>query len=488
VDARRFHELTKHTPASIRRSQHVLDWSNKPHPFKEYVDLEPIRLPPPSSDTAFPATEAIVGRGPDGVRRLDLREVTRLLVLGAGVLRERVFADGERFYFRTYASAGALYPVELYVGCWGIDGLGPGLYHFHARDSALRQLGTNDPRTALFTACGGRDSLAATPMALVLTGIPWRTAWKYGARGYRHLFWDAGMIIANLLALAASGGHPVEVIAGFADDEVNALVGIDGRTETALAVVPVGNSSESQASMASGARAQETPQHAVEPLSRTTRNYPELVTAHAAGMLATGDVVSWQRSGDGRLTAPQETLCGDGVERVIRRRGSSRAFSRAPIPGEQLTDVLLRAMHALHSDWGSSLIELVAIVNAAEGLEPGAYRLEDGRLHLLAAGDFRDVGYWLCLEQPLGGDSAATVFLLADLRRTLSDYGSRGYRAAQLEAGIRAGRLYLGAYACGFGATGLTFYDDEVRKFFDTDLEPMLAVALGRPARGRRLL
>jgi hypothetical protein len=53
---------------------------------------------------------------------------------------------------------------------------------------------------------------------------------------------------------------------------------------------------------------------------------------------------------------------------------------------------------------------------------------------------------------------------------------------------MRAGRLYLGAYACGFGATGLTFYDDEVRKFLETDLEPMLAVALGRPARRRRLL
>jgi SagB-type dehydrogenase family enzyme len=488
MDARYFHELTKHTPASIRRSRHVLDWSNKPHPFKEYVDLEPIPLPPPSPDTAFPATEAIIGRRPNAGRGLDLSEISRLLVLGAGVLRERTFAGGERFYFRTYASAGALYPVEVYVVCSGIDELAPGLYHFHPRDIALRQLRADDPRPALIAACGGRDSAAAAPTAVVLTGIPWRTTWKYGARGYRHLFWDAGMIVANFLAVAASGGHSAEVIAGFADDEVNTLLGIDGRTEMALAIVPVGGSDERRGSAASVSRAHERPQHAVAPLSRQAREYPELVAVHAAGDLPSGDVASWQRSSTRHSNAPEDAPCRDGVETVIRRRGSSRAFSRASVPGGQLTDVLLRAMHDLTSDWGASLIELVAIVNAAEGIERGAYRLDDGRLHLLAAGDYRDVGYWLCLEQPLGGDAAATVFLLADLERAPSDFGSRGYRAAQLEAGIRAGRLYLGAYACGFGATGLTFYDDEVRKFFDTDLEPMLVVALGHPARGRRLL
>jgi SagB-type dehydrogenase family enzyme len=406
---------------------------------------------------------------------------------GAGVLRERVFAGGERFYFRTYASAGALYPVEVYVACSGIAELAPGLYHFHPRDSALRRLRADDPRPALLEACGGRDSLAAAPVALVLTGIPWRTTWKYEARGYRHLFWDAGMIIANFLALAASGGHPAEVIAGFADDEVNALVGIDGRTEMALAVVPLGGPPERTVPAASEP-ARESPHHAVAPLSRRMRDHPELVAAHASGVLSADDVASWQRPSARGSKAPQTAQCRDGVEKVIRRRGSSRAFARTSIPGEQLTDVLLRAMHDLSSDWGSSLVELVAIVNAAEGIEPGAYRLEHRGLHLLAAGDFRDVGYWLCLEQPLGGDAAATEFLLADLERASSEFGARGYRAAQLEAGIRAGRLYLGAYACGFGATGLTFYDDEVRKFFDTALEPMLAVALGRPDSGRRLM
>jgi SagB-type dehydrogenase family enzyme len=488
VDALRFHELTKHTPASVRRRSRLLDWSNKPHPFKEYVDLDPIPLPPPASDTDFPATEAIVGRGPNAPRPLDIPEVARLLVVGAGVLRERVFADGERFYFRTYASAGALYPNELYVACSDIDGLAPGLYHFHPRERALRPVATDDPRSYLARACGNRDAVATAPLSVVLTGIPWRTTWKYEARGYRHLFWDGGMIVSNLLALVASAGHTAEVVAGFADDEVNDLVGVDGRTEMALAVVPIGFSPESKGTSVSEPQMPTSAEHAVVPLSRSTREYPELVEGHAEGVLDSDKVSSWQRPPNRHSSAPRSALCRDGIEKVSRRRGSSRAFTRDPIPGDQLANVLARALTPFPSDWGSSLIEIAATVNAAEGLDRGAYWVDEGRLRLLADGDFRDIAYWLCLEQPLGGDAAATLFLLADLARIASEFGPRGYRAAQLEAGIRGGRLYLGAYACRFGATGLTFYDDEVRRFFHTDFEPMLAVALGRSARGQRLL
>jgi hypothetical protein len=77
---------------------------------------------------------------------------------------------------------------------------------------------------------------------------------------------------------------------------------------------------------------------------------------------------------------------------------------------------------------------------------------------------------------------------MTELAATTEKLGPRGYRAAQLEAGITAGRIYLGAYACSFGATGLTFYDDKVREFFKTKDEPMLVTALGRPAKGRPLM
>jgi hypothetical protein len=77
------------------------------------------------------------------------------------------------------------------------------------------------------------------------------------------------------------------------------------------------------------------------------------------------------------------------------------------------------------------------------------------------------------------------VFFLADLRAILNRFGNRGYRATQLEAGILGGKLYLAAYAQHFGASGLTFYDDDVVRFFSPHAEGKSAiflVALGKSA------
>jgi nitroreductase len=169
-----------------------------------------------------------------------------------------------------------------------------------------------------------------------------------------------------------------------------------------------------------------------------------------------------------------------GIERAIRRRGSKRAFDSAGrVPVEQLAGILELASYRLDCDWGGPMTRVALIAHGIDGLDPGAYRYGNG-FELVAAGNLRQQSRFLCLEQPLGGNGAATLFLLADLEGIYAALGARGYRAAQLDAGITAGRIYLGAYACGFGATGLTFYDDEVRIFFKTEWEPMLVVALGR--------
>jgi SagB-type dehydrogenase family enzyme len=119
-------------------------------------------------------------------------------------------------------------------------------------------------------------------------------------------------------------------------------------------------------------------------------------------------------------------------------------------------------------------------VNAVEGLEAGAYYFDRERreLELLKPGDVRAESRFLGLEQDLPGDAAANVFFLADLGRVLAAYGNRGYRAAQLESGVLGGKMYLAAYALGFGATGLTFYDDEVVKFFSPHAEGKSAIFL----------
>jgi len=137
------------------------------------------------------------------------------------------------------------------------------------------------------------------------------------------------------------------------------------------------------------------------------------------------------------------------------------------------------------------LNDLYLIVHAVDDLAPGAYvyHRDQNALELLKEeGVSRQVGGYLGLQQALPADASADVFFLADLKPILERYGNRGYRAAQLEAGTIGGKLYLAAYAQRLGASGLTFFDDDVTTFFSPHAEGksvMFLVALGVPLRRR---
>ena len=103
---------------------------------------------------------------------------------------------------------------------------------------------------------------------------------------------------------------------------------------------------------------------------------------------------------------------------------------------------------------------------------------------MLKGGTFRDLAGRLALGQDLGADAAVNVYFLVDLAPLLARFGNRGYRVAQLEASIIAGKHYLAAYAFRLGATGLTFFDDDVTDFFSPHAagkSVLFLLALGRP-------
>jgi len=460
-----YHEASKHSPESVRRSNRGLDWPNKPFPYKDYAPgLRSIALPMPDAALPVSALDAVAGLGPATANDLDAGELGRILNYGAGVLRKRPISETQAMYFRTYASAGGLYPVEVYAITGALPGVGAGVYHYHPRRRALVTLRDGDHRGSLVEATASEPAVVDAPLTLVLTGIPWRTTWKYGPRGFRHLYWDAGMILANLLGLCAAAGLPARVVLGFDDAAVGRLLGVDGRHEFPLCLLTIGDGSPAPP-------VAEAPELALvtRPLSPEQIDYPQTVAAQDAGRLGAGDVAAW-RSG---LTGPaqaHDAVPGppDLLESVIRRRGSARWFDLKPIPAQALATILDRATRGMPADYaptGAHLVKPHLIVNRVEGLEPGAY-VHDGALALLAQGDFAELAGFLCLEQPLGRDAAATHFLMVDLEAVLDRFGDRGYRVAQLEAGVVAGRMYLAAEAHRLGATGLTFYDDDVTRFF----------------------
>src|SRR6266478_3183357 len=198
--ARRYHDLTVHSPDSVRAGGHTLDWDNKPFPFKVYTDIPGLHLP----------------REIDVLATLTLAALTSLLYYVAGVTKRKTYPGGGEVLFRAAASTGALYQTEVYVVAGAVDDLPAGVYHFCPGDFTLRRLRTDDARGLLAEAAA--DAMPGRRAAtLVLSGIVWRNSWKYRARTYRHLFWDGGTMLANALAAAAALGLTPRLLTGFVD-------------------------------------------------------------------------------------------------------------------------------------------------------------------------------------------------------------------------------------------------------------------------------
>ncbi len=507
--ARRYHRATKLTYLSVAAAARPLDWRTAPSPFKLYRGLETLPLPSELRGPDVPVLDVLaVGEQPVEAG-LDLAGLARILSRGAGVVGSRRFPDGETYHFRAYSSAGALYPLELYVACTQLPDLEAGVYHFDPRELVLGRTRATDARACLAQAAG-EPALLEAGAVLVVTGIMSRSAWKYGARAYRHVFWDAGTMLANLLALASSARLGPHLLTAFADREVDDLLGIDGELETSLALLAIGRAGS----------APPTPQLDPVPDSEPIapgRRYPEAIGLRAASRLQNADDArAWRAasttlahgsSGPVALARPTSTaaiprdpvipspaptgvaLSRDPVDAVIRRRGSAREFALEAIPVAEAAAILARAAGPLPADI-PPLTGVYVAAHALDGLAPGAYAFTPpDRFEPTRRGNLRRAAGHACLGQPLGATSAATAFLMVDLERVLETLGSRGYHAASLDAGVRTGRIYLGAYAQRLGATGLAFYDDEASELVapGTRLAPMMSFAIGVDGRRRGL-
>lgn len=481
--ARDYHDRTKHTWRSVRAAGVPLDWANQPVPFKLYPDLEPIPLPVHLRESDWPALDTLAGDGAPNVPPMDLARLAALLFYSAGITRRW----GDDRNFRAAPSAGALYPTETYVACRDLDGLPAGLYHFEPLEFALRRLRDGDVRGTL-AAAADEDDLSVAPVVVAITGVPARTVWKYGDRGYRHVLWDAGTVIANLGATADAAREDPRVVTGFVDREVSHLLGLDEEEELPVALVALGHRDPRPA------RPRPTPDHLphrVVPLAPRRTSIPRLLAVHrAADLTDRRAVAAWRAAVQGAATdaggapSPPLVVAYETIEEVVLRRGSTRRFDRATVPAEALVWSLEVASRPSGLDAavdGEALSRLHVVVHAVEHVQPGIYLWDPEGPQMVRPGSFRGESAAVSLEQPLGGDAAFVVFATTDLDRLLDKGGERAYRAAQIEAGIAAGRLQLAAHALGFGATGLTFYDDDVAGFLGAG-EPLTEVAVGVPA------
>jgi len=422
------HRLTSYVPnrewdvpGDDPRVRHDLvpnDPETRPPPMKGYSDGLPVlALPRDLPDPGVPATAVLAGVA-SPAQPLDAAQLGRVLFLGAGVVRTAEH-NGRRFLFRASGSAGARFPLEVYASTRGVAGVPDGVHWYDAAQHALVQVA---------------PAAAGAVTTLVVTGVPWRTGWRYAERGWRHLYWDAGTLLSQLSAAAASAGVAPRLRSLFPDAAVRELVGADGVHEHPLALLSLGDGEPAIGPTGQAVLGELPP---VE--------LPLCTAAQRAG----------ERDGIGAPCLEAAALSdfppSDSLDEVVRRRGSQRRMDRSrTLPRPLLEWPMAAALR------GVEVPHWVA-VHGVDDLAPGLYRWPDLSTPLRAA-DLRDELLRICLDQSLAADAAYVVIAATPLS-TLDD---RSYRDAQLAAGLVEGRLHLAAYALGASASGMTFLDSEV--------------------------
>ncbi|HBE19637.1 MAG TPA: SagB-type dehydrogenase domain-containing protein [Cyanobacteria bacterium UBA11149] len=509
--AQHYHERTKYDPETISSKNRRLDWENQPMPYKEYKVGANFDLKPYLRDD-FPglATEA----------DKSWRRLSRLLLCSYGLTARMETMMGSPVYLRAAPSAGGLYPAEVYVISRGTSLLPSGIYNYQCRTHSLIHFWASEVWQGLQDACFGHSVLEKTDLAIIVTTIFYRSAWRYEDRAYRRIFLDTGHLLGNIELASALNGYRSHLIGGFVDRKVNDLLYLDPELEGAIAVVPLTDCFHGQDNPSSIPTALP---------SATQLNYPKvpdgelLLHFHRATQIEEtkngqlSKILDSDKSRDDKYNFPfctkvstatipinwgektEEGLAPVNLEDTILKRRSTRAYNGANLTFNELNsllnftyqpqDYIPQGLDGEPDYFDLSLIETFIAVSGVNGLEEGCYYYapKAQELRQIRFKNFRRELHYLCLGQDLGRDAGVVLFHTADLRKAVGKYGDRVYRYLHMDAGHLGQRLNLAAIYLGLGVSGIGgFFDDRVNEVLGIppDEAVLYVTTLGRPRRG----
>ncbi|HXH87233.1 MAG TPA: SagB/ThcOx family dehydrogenase [Gaiellaceae bacterium] len=238
--AERFHEAAKLYPCSAGRQMSGVALLARNAALQQSVEragrrfshLPSHALPEPRWPTTT-LPQALRSRRslpPAAGSRIDLADLATVLAATNGL--------SEHPGRRHTPSGGALYPLELYAIAREVEGLPAGIYHFDPHTTGLEQLSPeiDDVEECLVDASTAEDSAAI----LVVSGVFWRSRFKYGLRGYRFALLEAGHAIQNAVLVATALELAALPVGGYYDARIESLLGIDGVNESALYLLALG--------------------------------------------------------------------------------------------------------------------------------------------------------------------------------------------------------------------------------------------------------
>jgi SagB-type dehydrogenase family enzyme len=209
----------------------------KPPLYKTYPSSQKVNLPKPQY-RGMTLEEAIEKRR--SIRNYSKKPITKTqlsqLLFSAQGITGKIYGQP----LRSAPSAGALYPFEIYLVVNNVQDLPQGIYHYSVLDHALELVRAGDFRSEITDAGLEQEMLGDANVTFILSAIFDRVRHKYGERGFRYTYIEAGHISQNIYLQSVSLGLGSVCVGAFLDEKVNQLIDVDGRKEAVIYLHAVG--------------------------------------------------------------------------------------------------------------------------------------------------------------------------------------------------------------------------------------------------------
>jgi SagB-type dehydrogenase family enzyme len=488
-----------HSHTSYERGKlggHYLDWQNQPDVFKKYqgVTYIPLSNEIPSfkknlwtvlKETDFEST----------CSKIDIKDLSLILRLTCTLTAEARHG-AEKFYYRSAASAGALYPTEIYVASYGVGGLDDGLYHFDTLRHGLSPLRTHNLSDHMARLIIPPIEKIPT-LTFLFTAIFFRSSWKYRDRAYRYHLLDTGHVIENLDLSLKATKLPFNLSYDFDDKGINNISGLDDKREVTLAIGYVPGTES-----VSGLKTPEVEELRKDILnasmvSEKEIDYPAIQEIHRAGYQ---HEIKYDRGPDIRESTafnpdrwhnlPDSLSIAGQIEypECVFKRRSKRNFINVPLSQNSFFSLLdslcvnenMPEEIVLHKS-----LTVGFLAGNIESTDPGLYVLDSlkKRFGMITAGNLVDGMTSACLDQDWLRNAAIHFLFICDLNLLDKTWGARGYRYAMMNAGRMGELIYIASTSMNLGCCGIgAFYDSEAADLLGLNKGSKLLylVAVGR--------
>jgi SagB-type dehydrogenase family enzyme len=172
----------------------------------------------------------------DDKYQFSLRELSNLLYFSSGIKKTNDDEKEERFY----PSAGARYSLEIYPVILNVKGFEQGIYHYHLKSNSLEVISLGKDVVKNTLKSFDQSWLNKSNLVILITSVYWRTQVKYGERGYRYIYLDAGHLCQNFYLTSEALNLGCCEIGGFLDKKINKILDLDENNEATIVALGIG--------------------------------------------------------------------------------------------------------------------------------------------------------------------------------------------------------------------------------------------------------